>query len=113
MSNTKIVVTLGPSTDAPAVLRQMMACGVSIFRLNASHGTQQDHAARITAVRSVAAEDDRRVEILLDLQGPKIRAGECEYNRWANPKGEELVKTPGHSVSDIESLRDAYADIAA
>src|SRR5256885_13929163 len=80
MSNTKIVVTLGPSCDSPAVLRQLMACGASIFRLNASHGSQQEHAARITAVRAIAAEGDRRGAILLDLQGPKnpLRQGGAE-----------------------------------
>jgi pyruvate kinase len=54
--NTKIVATLGPATDSPAVLGEMMSSGVSIFRLNTSHGTQSEHAARISAVRAMAAE---------------------------------------------------------
>src|SRR5260370_5424881 len=95
MSNTKIVVTLGPSSDAPAVLRQMMACGVSIFRLNASHGSQQEHAARITAVRAVAAEGDRRVASPLDLRGPQIRRRQGEADRCAIPTGGQiLITTP-------------------
>lgn len=73
--NTKIVATLGPATDPPGVLGQLLAAGVDVFRLNASHGTQLDHAARITAVRALAKEAGVHPAILLDLQGPKIRLG--------------------------------------
>ena len=52
MPNTKIVATLGPATDAPDMLRQLFAAGVDVFRLNASHGSQDEHAARIDAVSS-------------------------------------------------------------
>ena len=78
MPNTKIVATLGPATDAPGVLRQLFAAGVDVFRLNASHGAQDDHAARIDAVRSAARESRVHAGILLDLQGPKIRLGRFE-----------------------------------
>ena len=112
MSNTKIVVTLGPSSDAPAVLRQMMACGVSIFRLNASHGTQQDHAARITAVRSVAAEGGRRVAILFDLQGPKIRLGKCESDQCMIPTGGEFIITTENVLGNGRQASTTYAKFA-
>src|SRR5437879_7081820 len=112
MSNTKIVVTLGPSTDAPAVLRQMMACGVSIFRLNASHGTQQEHAARITVVRSIAAEGDRRVAILLDLQGPKIRLGKCESDRCEISTGGEFIITTEPVVGNSQRASTTYPKFA-
>ncbi|MDQ2775926.1 MAG: pyruvate kinase [Acidobacteriota bacterium] len=75
MRATKIVATLGPSTDAEHVLRQLFEAGVDVFRLNASHGTQDDHARRIKAVRELAAEFNVHAGILLDLQGPKIRLG--------------------------------------
>lgn len=75
MRATKIVATLGPSTDAEGVLRRLFEAGVDVFRLNASHGTQDDHARRIAAVRQLAAEFKVHSGILLDLQGPKIRLG--------------------------------------
>ena len=78
MPNTKIVATLGPATDAPGVLRQLLAAGVDVFRLNASHGAQDAHAARIDAVRAAAREAHVHAGILLDLQGPKIRLGRFE-----------------------------------
>src|SRR6266446_1897862 len=112
MSNTKIVVTLGPSSDAPAVLRQMMACGVSIFRLNASHGSQQEHAARITAVRDSAAEGDRRVAILLDLQGPKIRLGKCESDPCMIPTGGEFIITTEPVLGNSRQASTTYTKFA-
>jgi pyruvate kinase len=75
MPNTKIVATLGPASDSPPAIRQLLLAGVDVFRLNASHSTQAEHTARIAAIRQVAAELGRPASILLDLQGPKIRLG--------------------------------------
>jgi pyruvate kinase len=75
MRHTKIVATLGPATDPPEKLRKMFDAGVDVFRLNASHGVQEDHARRIQAVRQLSKEMGRNAGILLDLQGPKIRLG--------------------------------------
>jgi len=75
MRATKIVATLGPSTDSDAVMRALFDARVDVFRLNASHGTQDDHARRIKMVRDLSAELKRHAGILLDLQGPKIRLG--------------------------------------
>jgi pyruvate kinase len=73
---TKIVCTLGPATDDDAVLRDMMAAGMDVARLNFSHGTHDDHARRIAQVRRIAAESGAIVAIMGDLQGPKFRLGE-------------------------------------
>jgi pyruvate kinase len=75
MRNTKIVATLGPSTDKNETLKKLFEAGVDVFRLNASHGTQDDHARRIQAIRQLSAEMGINAGILLDLQGPKIRLG--------------------------------------
>src|SRR5579883_3038559 len=78
MRNTKIVATLGPATDAPGILDKLLAAGVDVFRLNASHGTPAEHAARVQAVRAAAQQAGLHPGILLDLQGPKIRLGLIE-----------------------------------
>src|SRR2546423_1279537 len=70
---TKIVATLGPATDKPAILRRVLAAGVDVVRLNFSHGNPGDHARRAEAVRAAAAELGRDVGVLAALQGPKIR----------------------------------------
>ena len=73
LRRTKIIATLGPATDAPGALKQLLAEGVDVVRLNLSHGTSDDHRARAAAVRAAAAELGREVAVLADLQGPKIR----------------------------------------
>jgi len=70
---TKIVATLGPATDDPKVLTDMVRAGVDVVRLNFSHGAVADHARRLDLVRSAAKAVGRYVGVLGDLQGPKIR----------------------------------------
>jgi len=70
---TKIVATVGPATDDPALLMQMMRAGLSVVRLNASHGTRADLKRRLDLVRAAAAGANEVVGVLLDLSGPKIR----------------------------------------
>jgi pyruvate kinase len=70
---TKIVATLGPSTDDPAVLEQVMLAGADVFRINFSHGTAEDQVRRVENVRRIAEKIGRHIGIMGDLQGPKIR----------------------------------------
>lgn len=72
---TKIVATLGPATDDPGVLARLLTAGVDVVRLNFSHGDAGEHRQRAKRVREIAAEQQRPVGILGDLQGPKIRIG--------------------------------------
>ena len=71
--STKIVATLGPATDDPAILAGIVRAGVDVVRLNFSHGELADHARRVELARSAAAAAGRYVGVLGDLQGPKIR----------------------------------------
>lgn len=73
LRRTKIVATLGPATDAPKVLTDMVRAGVDVVRLNFSHGAVADHARRLELVRTAARDSGRYVGVLGDLQGPKIR----------------------------------------
>jgi pyruvate kinase len=72
---TKIVATLGPATDRPGVLDEVIGAGVDVVRLNLSHGELEEHRARMHAVRAVAERVNRPVAILADLPGPKVRTG--------------------------------------
>ncbi|MCC6179745.1 MAG: pyruvate kinase [Chloroflexi bacterium] len=71
----RIVATLGPATDDASTLEALLAAGVNVVRLNFSHGTHAQHAARIEKVRAIAPRLGRPIAIMLDLQGPKIRTG--------------------------------------
>jgi pyruvate kinase len=73
LRRTKIVATLGPATDDPAVLAEIVRAGVDVVRLNFSHGAVADHARRVERVREAARQAGRYVGVLGDLQGPKIR----------------------------------------
>lgn len=75
MRRTKIVATLGPASDSEETLRGLIRGGVDVVRLNFSHGSAEEHQARVERVRRLAAEEERAVAILQDLQGPKIRTG--------------------------------------
>ena len=70
---TKIVATLGPATDDPAVLAAMVGAGLDVARVNFSHGTRDVHRRRVEMLRSAAREANRYVGVLADLAGPKIR----------------------------------------
>ncbi len=71
----KIVATLGPACDREDMLEKLIRAGVNIARLNFSHGTHEQHAARIAAIRAISDRLNVSVGILQDLQGPKIRIG--------------------------------------
>ena len=75
-SATKIVATIGTKSGTPDMLRALAEAGVNVFRLNFSHGTQAEHAARIRAIRDLEEATGRPSCILADLQGPKHRIGE-------------------------------------
>ncbi|WP_026129253.1 pyruvate kinase [Nocardiopsis prasina] len=71
----KIVATLGPATSSPETLRRLVDAGLDVARLNLSHGTHDDHRASLANLRQAAADANRAVGVLADLQGPKIRVG--------------------------------------
>ncbi|HTI23286.1 MAG TPA: pyruvate kinase [Kutzneria sp.] len=71
----KIVCTLGPATSTPEKMRDLVAAGMDVARMNFSHGSHADHKQVYDLVRTTAAESGRAVGILADLQGPKIRLG--------------------------------------
>ena len=75
---TKLICTIGPSSHSEKILRDMLESGMSIARLNFSHGTFEDHKKDIQIIRSTAAGINRIVPILVDLPGPKIRVGILE-----------------------------------
>jgi pyruvate kinase len=111
--HTKIVATLGPASKDDAVLDALIAAGVDVVRLNFSHGSQSDHAARFHQVREASARAKRHVAILQDLSGPKIRTGRLE-NGTAIPlrRGDLLVIAIGDEVGRPGRVSTTYAELA-
>src|SRR4030065_891605 len=75
MPKTKIVCTIGPASQSPETLGDLIPAGLRVARLNFSHGSHAEHAAVISHLRRLSAELGRPVAILQDLGGPKIRVG--------------------------------------
>ncbi|MGY4531171.1 pyruvate kinase [Pseudomonas sp. TE3786] len=87
---TKIVATLGPASNSPEVLEQLILAGVDVCRLNFSHGTPDEHKARANLVREIAAKHGRFVALLGDLQGPKIRIAKFADKRIELKEGDSF-----------------------
>jgi len=90
----------------------MFMTGVCVFRLNASHGTQQQHAESIRLVRSMAAEMGKSAALLLDLQGPKIRLGRLEIEGCMLETGGEFVITTEPTIGNCQRASTTYRDFA-
>lgn len=91
---TKIVATIGPASSSPEMLKQMLLAGLNVARLNFSHGSYEDHAARIKLLRSISEELDLPLTLLQDLQGPKIRVGELPSEGINLVPGQSLTLVP-------------------
>jgi pyruvate kinase len=112
MRRTKIVATIGPATESPEVLRQLIEAGSTTFRLNFSHGDHSDHAARIATIRQVADEMGVHVGILQDLQGPKIRLGRFAAGPITLAKGDPFSLTSRDVACNQEIATVTYERLA-
>ncbi|MBE0429983.1 MAG: pyruvate kinase [Thermoleophilia bacterium] len=94
MRRTKIVATLGPSTEGERQIREMIKAGVDCVRLNFSHGDHSKYARSIALIRDISAELRMPVAVIADLQGPKTRVGEMPPGGVKLIRGRDLILTP-------------------
>ena len=80
LRSTKIVATLGPSSNTENKIKKLIFAGVNVFRLNFSHGSHEDHLSTINIIRRIETKLKLQLGILADLQGPKFRIGKVEDN---------------------------------
>ena len=113
MARTKIVATAGPACADPSVLEGMIHAGVDVIRLNMSHGSQTDHDAMISRVRSISDELERPVALLLDLCGPKMRTGPLQHGEPITLReGARFTLTHEDVVGTAERVSTAYKALA-
>ena len=110
---TKVVATLGPASSTRDVLGGMVSAGLDVVRLNFSHGERADHLARFELVRSVAAELNHNLAVLVDLQGPKIRVGVVGDNGVRVEPGREVVLVAGADRAAEAEIPVVYPELAA
>jgi pyruvate kinase len=110
---TKIVATLGPATATPEAVGALIAAGLDVARINACHGSPEQHAALVAATRSAAAAAGKPVAVLLDLQGPRIRVGDLAAPVTLVP-GSTVVFAPQDAAGpgEIPTTYDLAADLA-
>jgi pyruvate kinase len=112
MRHTKIIATIGPATSSEAAIRDLLAAGVDVFRLNFSHGTHETHGKTLALIRAAAAEYGRAVAILQDLSGPKIRTGRLQNGEPIRLEaGDELRIAVGDFVGGPGRVSTTYADL--
>ncbi len=95
---TKIICTIGPATDNPGVLEEMIKSGMDVARLNFSHGDYKDHKKRIDEVKAVRKKLNKYIPIMLDTKGPEIRIGSFKGGKALIKSGQKFILT----TEDIE-----------
>lgn len=108
---TKIVCTIGPNTESEEMIEKLIKAGMNVARMNFSHDTHENHGARIDNVRRIAKQLDKEVEILCDLQGPKIRVRQFE-NAPIQLATDDVIVMVTSSAPEIETgeivIEDPY-----
>lgn len=111
MRKTKIICTMGPSTDDIEVLRQMAQAGMNVARFNFSHGSHEEHKQRMDCLKKVREEAGLPIAILLDTKGPEIRTGDMKDGKIFLKKGEVLRLTPRACLGTPEKIQITYPDL--
>ena len=111
-SKTKIIATLGPASDSPQTLEQLVLAGVNIFRLNFSHGTHEQHGESIRKIRKLQQKLGQPIGILADLQGPKLRIGEIENGHITLADGDEIEITHHECIGNKQRVFLSYPNFA-
>ncbi len=97
--STKIVATMGPSSNSPERIAELFKAGVDVFRMNFSHGSHEDHKARYDIIRALEKEFNHPLAVMCDLQGPKLRVGRFAEGKVMLETGQDfrldLDATPG------------------
>ena len=108
---TKILATVGPSSDDPRVLAEMIEAGVDVFRIGLAHGSLSDAVQRYRMIREVAKASGKSIGILADLPGPKVRIGQLPDGGVSLQVGATIELVPGKETSTATSLGVDYLDL--
>ncbi|MEX0780927.1 MAG: pyruvate kinase [Balneolales bacterium] len=108
---TKIVCTIGPSSNTPEKIEALVNSGMNVARLNFSHGSHDDHRQVIQNIRQVSDKLNKSIAILQDLQGPKIRVGQMKDGGQEVETGSLVVLTPKDVVGSSELVPIDYAKL--
>ena len=109
---TKIIATLGPSSDSPEMIRKLIMAGANVFRLNMSHGDHVFHKTTYNHIRSVSGEIGKPVGVLADLCGPKIRTGKFHAGQIVLDTGSHVVVTTRDIIGEPGLIPSQYSALS-
>ncbi len=110
---TKIIATIGPASSSADVLARLFQAGADVFRLNFSHGTHDDHAARIAIIRELEERFEHPIGILADVQGPKLRVGRFAGGRVQLQNGQAFTLDLNPTPGDVRRVNLPHPEIIA
>ncbi|MCM3079446.1 MULTISPECIES: pyruvate kinase [Brevibacillus] len=113
LRKAKIVCTIGPASESVETLKKLIHAGMNVARLNFSHGSHEEHAARITNIRQAAEEAGKPVAILLDTKGPEIRTGTLSVDAVELVEGNRIVLTTEEVAGTAEKVSITYDELPA
>ena len=105
LKKTKIICTQGPATDVPGVIEKLVANGMNCARFNFSHGTHEEHAARIKRVRDVVKASKTTMSLILDTKGPEMRLG--NFKDGSGNLMNQVTKLMHQSVTNCSTLKSS------
>jgi pyruvate kinase len=108
---TKIVATIGPASESPQMLARLISAGMNVARLNFSHGEPSKHAEIIRGIRDAARETGRRVAIMADLPGPKLRLGKIDPEPIQLLPGAHFTLTSEAIVGDARRASTSFEQL--
>ncbi|MGD9224941.1 MAG: pyruvate kinase [Desulfobacterales bacterium] len=108
-NKTKIVCTIGPASDSPEVLEKMIRAGMNVARLNFSHGDFASHGEAIQKIRAASKAAEKRVAIMADLPGPKMRIGEFEKEPIELESGDSFTLTTEEIIGDAKRVTVSFS----
>lgn len=111
MKKTKIICTLGPASDSETVISDLIDAGMNVARLNFSHGTHDDHAARIAMLKKVREKKRVPLPILLDTKGPEFRIKTFEKGKIKLKEGDTFTFTTEDIIGDNKRVSVSFAGI--
>lgn len=112
MRKTKIVATIGPSSESEEVLEKLINAGLNVARFNMSHGTHEEHQNKINKIKKLNEKLGTNVGLMLDTKGPEIRLGDFENNKALLIQGEEFILTTDTVIGTDKKATVTYKEIA-
>ena len=112
MRKTKIICTIGPASESEEMIRGLCKAGMNVARLNFSHGSHEEHKARVERIKKIRAELDIPIAIMLDTKGPEYRIGVFEDHQVELHEGDKFTFTTDDIIGDKTKVSVSYKNLA-